>query len=69
MATRAGGKGVVTCQSDRRPAAPRTLHLLMVDDVVLYKVNKRMGTFELCWSLEKTLAFALPWIYPHTPMT
>ena len=51
----------MTYQSDcHRTIALHTLHLLMVDDVIPYKVNKRIGTVKLWSSLEKTLAFALP---------
>lgn len=64
------GKGTVTYQRDyNRNAAPRALHLPRVADVVLYKVTKNVGTFKHRWSLEKTLAFALPWIYPHMPVS
>lgn len=41
----------------------------MVDNVVLHKVSKQVETFKLWWSLEKSLAFAVPRIYPQTPMS
>lgn len=42
---------------------------LMMLSFVLYSISKQMGTLKHWQSLENNASFAVPWIYPQTPMS